>query len=64
MVFHSLDKMTSIFIHVSPPMVMYSLRWFYADENFNICGQPGSVIEGIPVNGGSCEVWILIKFVI
>eukprot|EP01102_Stenamoeba_stenopodia_P022930 TRINITY_DN9740_c0_g1_i1.p1 TRINITY_DN9740_c0_g1~~TRINITY_DN9740_c0_g1_i1.p1 ORF type:complete len:390 (-),score=54.47 TRINITY_DN9740_c0_g1_i1:142-1311(-) len=56
MVFHSLDKMTSIFIHVSPPMVMYSLRWFHADSQFNICGQPGAVIEGIPTAGGSCEL--------
>ena len=27
LVFHSLDKMTSIAIHISPALVMYTLRW-------------------------------------
>jgi len=27
LVFHSLDKMTSIFIHILPPVVMFSQRW-------------------------------------
>eukprot|EP00871_Galdieria_phlegrea_P001300 jgi/Galph1/2170/GphlegSOOS_G858.1 len=28
LVFHSLDKMTSIFIHVFPPLVTFCLRWY------------------------------------
>ncbi|KAG1137792.1 hypothetical protein G6F37_000253 [Rhizopus arrhizus] len=27
LVFHSLDKVTSVFIHILPPLVMYCLRW-------------------------------------
>ncbi|KAG0767296.1 hypothetical protein G6F57_005227 [Rhizopus arrhizus] len=27
LVFHSLDKVTSVFIHISPPLVMYCLKW-------------------------------------
>ncbi|KNE65854.1 hypothetical protein AMAG_09822 [Allomyces macrogynus ATCC 38327] len=27
MVFHSLDKMTSVFIHLSPPVTLMALRW-------------------------------------
>jgi hypothetical protein len=27
MVFHSLDKITSLFIHLSPPLLMYVLRY-------------------------------------
>jgi hypothetical protein len=27
LVFHSLDKMTSIAIHISPPLTMYAMRW-------------------------------------
>lgn len=32
MVFHSLDKMTSLFIHLSPPLLMYGLRYKWAGE--------------------------------
>eukprot|EP00899_Mesostigma_viride_P008243 jgi/Mesvir1/1741/Mv21192-RA.1 len=28
LVFHSLDKMTSVFMHLSPALVTWSLRWF------------------------------------
>lgn len=28
---HSLDKMTSCFIHVAPPIVMFTLRWHHVD---------------------------------
>lgn len=46
LVFHSLDKVTSVFIHIFPALVTYTLRWFtvlhgiptealvYRDENF------------------------------
>jgi hypothetical protein len=27
LVFHSLDKVTSLFIHIMPPLVMYCVRW-------------------------------------
>ncbi|KAI8078202.1 uncharacterized protein B0P05DRAFT_542921 [Gilbertella persicaria] len=27
LVFHSLDKVTSVFIHIFPPLVMYCIRW-------------------------------------
>eukprot|EP01125_Pyxidicula_operculata_P002116 TRINITY_DN1205_c0_g1_i1.p1 TRINITY_DN1205_c0_g1~~TRINITY_DN1205_c0_g1_i1.p1 ORF type:complete len:337 (+),score=41.97 TRINITY_DN1205_c0_g1_i1:409-1419(+) len=35
MVFHDLDKITSLFIHVAPPLVSYCLRWFpNVDHNY------------------------------
>ncbi|KAI9248412.1 hypothetical protein BY458DRAFT_526548 [Sporodiniella umbellata] len=40
LVFHSLDKVTSVFIHIFPPLVCYCLRWmpnllkdFYCDNH-------------------------------
>jgi len=29
LVFHDIDKMTSLFIHVAPPLVTFSQRWYY-----------------------------------
>jgi len=42
MVFHSIDKVTSVFIHMGPPLVTYSLRWFHESHftNYNICMSP------------------------
>jgi hypothetical protein len=41
LVFHSLDKITSCFIHCSPMLVTYCLRWyaekFPEDERFKVC---------------------------
>ena len=28
MVFHSVDKMTSLFIHSFPPLYSYTIRWY------------------------------------
>lgn len=36
MVFHSLDKITSLFIHLSPPMLMFCLRWNAHDPKYVI----------------------------
>lgn len=33
LVFHSLDKMTSIVIHLSAPLVLYAIRWFPPPSN-------------------------------
>lgn len=30
LVFHSLDKLTSVIIHISPPLTLYAIRWFVA----------------------------------
>jgi len=42
MVFHSIDKVTSVFIHMAPPLVTYSIRWFHDSHfnHFNICIHP------------------------
>lgn len=41
LVFHSLDKTTSAFIHVSPVLVTYCIRWFHEDfpkgEKYGVC---------------------------
>ncbi len=36
MVFHSIDKMTSVFIHVSPPLLVWVMRWKQRDPVFAI----------------------------
>uniref|UniRef100_A0A6B2L5R4 Glycerophosphocholine acyltransferase 1 n=1 Tax=Arcella intermedia TaxID=1963864 RepID=A0A6B2L5R4_9EUKA len=33
MVFHDLDKITSLFIHVFPPLLSYTMRWYTNVEN-------------------------------
>ncbi|KAG0369745.1 hypothetical protein BGZ54_009010 [Gamsiella multidivaricata] len=33
LVLHSLDKVTSVFIHMSPPITLYTVRWLYPDPN-------------------------------
>eukprot|EP01117_Protostelium_nocturnum_P007627 TRINITY_DN2732_c0_g1_i2.p1 TRINITY_DN2732_c0_g1~~TRINITY_DN2732_c0_g1_i2.p1 ORF type:complete len:541 (-),score=130.38 TRINITY_DN2732_c0_g1_i2:10-1464(-) len=40
LVFHDLDKLTSVFIHLYPPLVTFCLRWF-PSEGFHICDDPG-----------------------
>lgn len=40
LVFHSLDKMTSIFIHIFPPLVTYNARWHsdvVASHRLGVC---------------------------
>eukprot|EP00753_Platysulcus_tardus_P020104 PLAT7749.2.p1 GENE.PLAT7749.2~~PLAT7749.2.p1 ORF type:complete len:253 (+),score=100.43 PLAT7749.2:217-975(+) len=39
MVFHSLDKITSVFIHLTPGLVMYCIRW-YGSANSPVGFQP------------------------
>lgn len=38
LVFHSLDKITSVFIHLGPPLLMYELRWM--TPNFILTTHP------------------------
>ncbi|GAM26779.1 hypothetical protein SAMD00019534_099540 [Acytostelium subglobosum LB1] len=39
MVFHDVDKLTSVFIHLCPPIVTYCLRWYPIDFPLdNACG--------------------------
>jgi hypothetical protein len=39
LVFHDIDKMISLFIHIYPPIVTYCLRWWHSD-NFVVCKDP------------------------
>jgi len=39
MVFHELDKITSLFIHMSPCLLVYNLRWVY-NQGYSICDTP------------------------
>merc|ERR1712000_696123 len=36
LVFHDIDKMISLFIHIYPPIVTYCLRWWHSDS-FVVC---------------------------
>jgi len=41
LVFHDLDKITSVFIHIFPPLVAYSLRWYPPNNDFSlVCVEP------------------------
>ncbi|KAI8375851.1 hypothetical protein BD560DRAFT_392098 [Blakeslea trispora] len=37
LVFHSLDKVTSVFIHIFPPLVMYCVRWMPELQSDDYC---------------------------
>lgn len=42
LVFHDLDKLTSVFIHVCPPLVTYCLRWYPVGGDLgSVCGSGG-----------------------
>jgi len=48
MVFHSLDKMTSLFIHLTPSLVVWTIRW--NPSEFNNCSAEGdsiSIADGV-----------------
>jgi len=46
LVFHDLDKLTSVFIHVYPPLVTYCLRWYPRAGDFHtICGSEENSCE-------------------
>lgn len=50
LVFHSLDKMTSMFIHILPSLVMFSIRWgdHLAEKSFPICEtMNGTVLDNM-----------------
>jgi len=41
LVFHDLDKTTSVFIHMFPPLVTFSLRWYPPGNDFSlVCLEP------------------------
>eukprot|EP01114_Cavostelium_apophysatum_P016348 TRINITY_DN4627_c0_g1_i1.p1 TRINITY_DN4627_c0_g1~~TRINITY_DN4627_c0_g1_i1.p1 ORF type:complete len:427 (-),score=107.93 TRINITY_DN4627_c0_g1_i1:32-1312(-) len=37
LVFHDLDKLTSVFIHLFPPIVTFCLRWYPTTDNRAVC---------------------------
>eukprot|EP01133_Synstelium_polycarpum_P007579 gene7579-8870_t len=45
LVFHDVDKLTSVFIHLCPPIVTYCLRWY-----------PNAYSEDLACGGTSCEL--------
>jgi hypothetical protein len=41
LVFHDLDKVTSVFIHIFPPLVTYCARWYPFNNNLSlVCSNP------------------------
>jgi len=62
LVFHSLDKMTSIFIHLGPNILFYTMRWIYTAPEYNICDNIGTaVINGVKEGTGEsiCQISFL-----
>jgi hypothetical protein len=47
LVFHKWQNMTSVFIHVSPMMFSWGLRWFSAEHDFAICMDPPQCVQGL-----------------
>lgn len=45
LVFHSLDKITSLFIHIAPPLTLYTLRWLCCDES--CAKQPETLVHSV-----------------
>merc|ERR1719295_686270 len=45
LVFHSLDKVTSFFLHALPPMTMHLTRWNFIPEVFEALESSGDVID-------------------
>eukprot|EP01114_Cavostelium_apophysatum_P022068 TRINITY_DN7864_c0_g1_i1.p1 TRINITY_DN7864_c0_g1~~TRINITY_DN7864_c0_g1_i1.p1 ORF type:complete len:369 (-),score=46.05 TRINITY_DN7864_c0_g1_i1:59-1165(-) len=60
LVFHSLDKITSIFIHITPSLVVWCLRWWPHDQKYNICEAPDGTNSITFVNG---TLWPLVPYV-
>jgi hypothetical protein len=51
LVFHKWQNVTSVFIHISPMMLTYGLRW-HPGHSFNVCrwaGVRGLVVAGIRI---------------
>jgi len=41
LVFHDLDKLTSVFIHMFPPLVTFAMRWYPPQGDFSlVCTEP------------------------
>jgi len=54
LVFHSLDKTTSLYLHLTPAIVTYSIRWKLQDE-YHVCvpgDEKGSVCSDPLAQGG------------
>ncbi|CEP16576.1 hypothetical protein [Parasitella parasitica] len=54
LVFHSLDKVTSVFIHIFPPLVMYCIRWMpelqrdiYCDNTLFVTSHRNSIFPAL-----------------
>jgi len=46
LVFHDLDKLTSVFIHVFPPLVVFCIRWYPMDNDFTrVCTNSECTID-------------------
>jgi len=46
LVFHSLDKITSLFIHLTPTLVVWALKWYPSSDSyyqFDVCASEGSI---------------------
>ncbi|KAJ3256215.1 hypothetical protein HK103_005674 [Boothiomyces macroporosus] len=56
LVFHSLDKMTSVVIHIAPPIALYALRWLsVSDEKSVFVYQYPSFAYGTSMDIGFLE---------
>jgi len=67
LVFHDLDKTTSVFIHMFPPLVAYSLRWYPPNNDFSlVCVEPDcrmSVYYAFVVSFGFYIIWQILYLI-
>jgi len=46
LVFHDLDKLTSVYIHIFPSLVVFCVRWYPMDNDFSrVCTDPDCTID-------------------
>ena len=63
LVFHSLDKVTSVFLHLGPAAVVHNLRWWAAEAApdsgmYQLCREPGSCT----ITFFEASVWPLLPY--
>ncbi|KAL1525889.1 hypothetical protein AB1Y20_020717 [Prymnesium parvum] len=60
LVFHSLDKVTSVFIHGGPPLLLFCVRWFPAAHIEPSVADPVSAREFLTLGMGGYVFWQLL----
>ncbi|RUS23328.1 hypothetical protein BC937DRAFT_87339 [Endogone sp. FLAS-F59071] len=66
-VFHSLDKVTSLFIHIFPPFTLYTVRWLYPDPQSRFPALEGldklEFLRSLGLSLAVYSVWQLLYYI-